>query len=55
MYATVDQRLGGQVRTALDAMTAFLRDKKALAPTVLAPVIITSANITDAEQGQSER
>ena len=55
MYATVDQRLGGQVRTALDAMTAFLRDKKALAPAVLAPVIITSANITDAEQGKSEQ
>jgi inositol transport system substrate-binding protein len=55
MYATVDQRLGGQVRTALDAMTAFLRDKKALAPAILAPVIITSANITDAEQGKSEQ
>jgi inositol transport system substrate-binding protein len=51
MYATVDQRLGGQVRTALDAMTAFLREKKPLSPQTLAPVIITSANITDAEQG----
>jgi inositol transport system substrate-binding protein len=54
LYATVDQRLGGQVRTALDAMTAFLRDKKALTPAILAPVIITSANITDAEQGKSK-
>jgi hypothetical protein len=35
-------------------MTAFLRDKKALTPSILAPVIITSANITDAEQGKSE-
>jgi inositol transport system substrate-binding protein len=54
MYATVDQRLGGQVRTALDAMTAFLRDKKPLSPATLAPVIITSSNIADAEQGKSE-
>ena len=51
MYATVDQRLGGQVRTALDAMTAFLRDKRPLTAQTLAPVIVTSANIPDAEQG----
>jgi inositol transport system substrate-binding protein len=51
MYATVDQRLGGQVRTALDAMTAFLRDKRPLTAQTLAPVIVTSANISDAEQG----
>ena len=42
MCATVDQRLGGQVRTALDAMTAFLRDKKPLTPQTLEPVIVTS-------------
>jgi len=54
MYATVDQRLGGQVRTALDAMTGFLRDKRALTPATLAPVIIASGNITDAEQGKAE-
>ena len=53
MYATVDQRLGGQVRTALDAMTAFLRDKKPLTAATLAPVIVTSDNITDAEQGSA--
>lgn len=51
MYATVDQRLCGQVRTALDAMTAFLRDKRPLTAQTLAPVIVTSANIPDAEQG----
>jgi inositol transport system substrate-binding protein len=51
MYATVDQRLGGQVRTALDAMTAFLRDKKPLTAATLAPVIVTSDNIAEAEQG----
>jgi inositol transport system substrate-binding protein len=55
IYATVDQRLGGQVRTALDAMTAFLRDKKPLGPATLAPVIITSANISDAEQGSTAK
>jgi inositol transport system substrate-binding protein len=55
MYATVDQRLGGQVRTALDAMTAFLRDKKPLTAQTLAPVIVTSANITDAEQGSAAK
>jgi inositol transport system substrate-binding protein len=53
MYATVDQRLGGQVRTALDAMAGFLRDKKALTPATLAPLIVTSGNIADAEQGSS--
>jgi inositol transport system substrate-binding protein len=55
MYATVDQRLGGQVRTALDAMTTFLREKKSLTPETLAPVIVTSANITDAEQGSAAK
>ena len=53
MYATVDQRLGGQVRTALDAMAGFLREKKALTPATLAPLIVTSGNIADAEQGSS--
>jgi inositol transport system substrate-binding protein len=53
MYATVDQRLGGQVRTALDAMAGFLRDKKALTPATLAPLIVTSGNIADAEQGSA--
>lgn len=55
MYATVDQRLGGQVRTALDAMTTFLREKKSLTPETLTPVIVTSANITDAEQGSAAK
>jgi inositol transport system substrate-binding protein len=53
MYATVDQRLGGQVRTAVDAMVAFLREKKPLTPTTLAPVIVTSDNIAEAEQSKS--
>jgi inositol transport system substrate-binding protein len=52
MYASVDQRLGGQVRTAIEAMTAHLRDKKPLTATTLAPVIITSESITEAEQGK---
>jgi len=53
MYATVDQRLGGQVRTAIDGMVAFLREKKPLTPTTLAPVIVTNNNLAEAEQGKS--
>jgi inositol transport system substrate-binding protein len=52
MFASVDQRLGGQVRTAIEGMTAHLRDKKPLTATTLAPVIITSESITEAEQGK---
>jgi hypothetical protein len=33
-------------------MTAHLRDKKPLTATTLAPVIITSESITEAEQGK---
>jgi ABC-type sugar transport system substrate-binding protein len=52
MTATIEQLPGGQVRGAMEALVAYLRDGKKPAEqvTLLTPIAITSDNLNQAER-----
>jgi inositol transport system substrate-binding protein len=50
LVATVEQLPGQQVKNAVDALVAFLRDKKPLETLKLDPILIKKSNLNQAER-----
>lgn len=50
MAATVEQLPGQQVKNAMDAVAAHLKEKKPLEPVKLDPILITKDNVNQAER-----
>jgi inositol transport system substrate-binding protein len=50
MAATIEQSPGKQVRTAMDELVGFLRDKKPMQDTVIQPFVVSKDNLDKAER-----